>query len=240
MPRLIRRWTLYILLAVGIVFWLQGLAVKDLVELTEDAWQGPPPPPPKAGPSRDAYFKWRDLRIHFPVVNLTRLPDGPAKKIPKLQHDFSVYKEDSERATERKKRLEAVKEAFEHSWEGYKKHAWLHDEVRPISGKPYNPFGGWGTTYIDTLDTLWLMGMETEFAAAVSSLKQTDFTGSSLDNINLFETTVKYLGGLLGAYDLCNGKHPALLNKAIELGNMLYHAFDTNNHMPISHWPWRM
>jgi mannosyl-oligosaccharide alpha-1,2-mannosidase len=57
-----------------------------------------------------------------------------------------------------------------------------------------------------------------------------------LDEINVFETTIRYLGGFLSAYDLSNGQFPSLLTKAIEMGDMLYFAFDTPNRMPITRW----
>lgn len=45
-----------------------------------------------------------------------------------------------------------------------------------------------------------------------------------------FQTTIRHLGGLLSAYDL--SREPALLEKAQELGEMLYMAFDTPNRLP--------
>ncbi|KAJ9077172.1 hypothetical protein DSO57_1019330 [Entomophthora muscae] len=35
-------------------------------------------------------------------------------------------------------RAEAVKEAFIHSWGSYKKHAWGHDNVGPLTNRQYN------------------------------------------------------------------------------------------------------
>ncbi|CAN0270361.1 unnamed protein product, partial [Phaeothamnion confervicola] len=34
------------------------------------------------------------------------------------------------------------------------------DEVLPISGKQKNNWGGMGVTLVDSLDTLWLMGLK--------------------------------------------------------------------------------
>jgi mannosyl-oligosaccharide alpha-1,2-mannosidase len=68
-----------------------------------------------------------------------------------------------------------------------------------------------------------------EVTTAVASLTwETEETAA-----NFFETTIRHLGGLLSAYDLSNKK--VLLQKAIELGDMLYEAFDTPNRMP-SFW----
>lgn len=56
-------------------------------------------------------------------------------------------------------RVEAVRDAFRHAWKGYKDHAWGHDELKPIS----KSFGEWfslGLTLIDSLDTMWILGLE--------------------------------------------------------------------------------
>lgn len=56
-------------------------------------------------------------------------------------------------------RLEAVREAFQHAWKGYKDFAWGHDELRPIS-KSYTEWFGLGLTLIDALDTMWILGLK--------------------------------------------------------------------------------
>lgn len=131
-----------------------------------------------------------------------------------------------------------MKKAFLHSWNGYKKHAWLQDEVTPVTGGFTNGFGQRGATLVDTLDTLAIMGLDDEFETAVKAVKRIDFTTSASARLNVFETTIRYLGGLLGAYDVSEAKHSALLDKATELGDMLYAAFDTSNRMPIGRWDW--
>lgn len=78
--------------------------------------------------------------------------------------------------------------------------------------------------------------MHDEFERAIHSLDKIDFSTCSLEEINVFETTIRYLGGFLAAYDLSGGKYPALLQKAAEIGDMLYKAFDTPNRMPITRW----
>jgi mannosyl-oligosaccharide alpha-1,2-mannosidase len=80
------------------------------------------------------------------------------------------------------------------------------------------------------------MGMKEEFERAVNALDQIDFTTCSLEELNVFETTIRYLGGFLSAFDLSDGKYPSLLMKAVEMGDMLYVAFDTPNRMPITRW----
>jgi len=182
-------------------------------------------------------FKWKDVPEQYPVENLTHLPTGPPSHIPKIQYDFEA--ETYEQRIKRQARLAVVKEAFLHSWDGYKTNAWLQDEVAPLTGKVHNGFGGWGATLVDSLDTMYIMGLEKEFATAVAELKKIDFTTTPLDEVNVFETTIRYIGGFLSAYDISGQQHGILLEKAIELGEMLYHAFDTPNRMPVTRWDWK-
>ncbi|TID26004.1 class I alpha-mannosidase protein [Venturia nashicola] len=83
------------------------------------------------------------------------------------------------------------------------------------------------------------MGLHDEFQAAVKAIEVIDFSACALDDINVFETTIRYLGGFLAAYDLTGGQYPVLLQKAGEIGDMLYVAFDTPNRMPITRWNFR-
>jgi mannosyl-oligosaccharide alpha-1,2-mannosidase len=80
------------------------------------------------------------------------------------------------------------------------------------------------------------MGLHADFEEAIKALESIDFSTCSLDELNVFETTIRYLGGFLSAYDISGGKYPVLLQKAGEMGDMLYHAFDTPNRMPITRW----
>ncbi|KAF2201723.1 class I alpha-mannosidase-like protein [Delitschia confertaspora ATCC 74209] len=181
-------------------------------------------------------IKWKDVPVRYPVSSFIPLPTGAPVPIPRIQYEFEVESDQSR--DERQKRREAVKATFLRSWEAYKKHAWLQDEVTPISGGYKNPFGRRGATLVDALDTLLIMGLDKEFKNALSALKKIDFSTSEASTLNVFETTIRYLGGLLSAYDLSNAEHKILVEKALTLGDMLYGAFDTPNRMPITRWDW--
>lgn len=56
-------------------------------------------------------------------------------------------------------RLEAVRDAFRHAWKAYKDYAWGHDELKPIS-KSFGEWFGLGLTLIDSLDTMWILGLK--------------------------------------------------------------------------------
>lgn len=56
-------------------------------------------------------------------------------------------------------RQRAVVAAAQHAWKGYKKFAWGHDNLKPISRKHHEWFG-LGLTIVDSLDTFFIMDME--------------------------------------------------------------------------------
>ncbi|KAI9728548.1 MAG: hypothetical protein M1834_007687 [Cirrosporium novae-zelandiae] len=182
-------------------------------------------------------FRWKDLSQHYPVTSFIPLPSGNPVDIPKIQH--GEWRETRWTQGKRIGRAELIKQAFIHAWNGYKINAWMKDEVGPVSGAPRNTFGGWAATLVDTLDTLWIMGLKYDFEQAVDAVKDIDFTKSEEEIINVFETNIRYLGGFLSAYDLSEGKYPVLLDKAVEVGDMLYAAFDTPNRMPKTRWKWK-
>jgi mannosyl-oligosaccharide alpha-1,2-mannosidase len=145
-------------------------------------------------PAKDGQFQWSTRPEKHPVSSLIPFPTGYPAKIPSIQHKFTP--ESGTAADEQNKRRQSVKETFLRAWNGYREHAWLKDELTPISGSSRNHFGGWAATLVDSLDTLWIMDLKTEFEEAVESVRDIDFTTTEEDQINTFETTIRYLGGL--------------------------------------------
>ena len=180
----------------------------------------------------------RQSTERYPVQSIRALPTGKPTKFRPLQFDFPT--EASEARTTRLERQAAIKASLQHTWKSYKAYAWMKDELSPVEAGAQTSFGGWAATLIDSLDTLWIMGMQDEFEEAVATLDDIDFSVSESDVISLFETTIRYLGGLLGAYDISNERYPKLMKKAIDLGEMLYRAFDTPNRMPIPYWHFKV
>ena len=185
---------------------------------------------------------WRPVPEHFPLAeeDIARLPTGTPKKIPKIQYDFGTESEEGQ--ITRLQRLKRVKQEIERSWGGYKKFAWMHDELSPMSAKYRDPFCGWAATLVDSLDTLWIAGLKDDFDEAAKAVKEIDFTFTERNEIPVFETTIRYLGGLLAAFDVSGGeagKHGFLLGKAEELAEILMGIFDTPNRMPVLYYNWR-
>ncbi|XP_005183517.2 endoplasmic reticulum mannosyl-oligosaccharide 1,2-alpha-mannosidase isoform X2 [Musca domestica] len=142
------------------------------------------------------------------------------KHLPQKQHFHGPNNE----------RQEAVVNAFRHSWEGYKKYAWGHDNLKPMSESSYDWFG-LGLTIIDSLDTMYIMGLEDEFVEARNWVNE--FLNFDVNrDVNLFEVTIRILGGLLSAYHLSADK--VFLKKSIELGNRLLPCFLSPSGIPYS------
>ncbi|KAM8933491.1 endoplasmic reticulum mannosyl-oligosaccharide 1,2-alpha-mannosidase [Pelodytes ibericus] len=127
-------------------------------------------------------------------------------------------------------RQEAVIEAFRHAWKGYKEFAWGHDELKPIS-KSYNEWFGLGLTLVDALDTMWIMGLKDEFEEAKAWVA-TKLTFDKNVDVNLFESTIRILGGLLSTYHLTTDA--MFLDKAKDIGTRLLPAFNTPSKVPYS------
>ncbi|KAE8541709.1 hypothetical protein D1P53_001880 [Cryptococcus gattii VGV] len=187
--------------------------------------------------------------------------DQPRRGMKRVQWEgFAGGRDRWESENERKvreERKDAVKRGFKHAWEAYKRHAWGHDEIRPVSLTASDPFNGWGATIVDSLDTLLLMGFSNEYNLCRPHINQLNFhwvngrdwsegyvsedlSGSgevfALNRdksvrLPVFETGIRYLGGLLGAYDLSGDD--LLLERAIDLANVLSTAFKTGSGLPI-------
>ncbi|SPO04289.1 related to class I alpha-mannosidase 1A [Cephalotrichum gorgonifer] len=198
---------------------------------------------PEVSASSSSRVHWRSFPEHFPVAeeDYILLPTGTPKPIPKIQFDFPP----EERAAKaiRETRLADVKREMVRAWQGYRAFAWMHDELSPVSKFYRDPFCGWAATLVDGLDTLWIMGLKEEFDEAAKAVQYIDFTYSEKrSDIPVFETTIRYLGGLLAAYDVSGGEaggYGMLLKKAEELAEILMGAFDTPNRMPVLYYQWQ-
>jgi mannosyl-oligosaccharide alpha-1,2-mannosidase len=64
------------------------------------------------------------------------------------------------------------------------------------------------------------------FIQAVNQTSTVDFTKSNTpDNVSVFETTIRYVAGLLSAYEMSNRAFPVLLEKATQLTDKLTFAW---------------
>ena len=131
----------------------------------------------------------KDSRVNTEAVNIL-----DAKTDVKID---LAKRSDLVKQTERQK---DVVKAFKHAWKAYKTYAYGHDELHPIQ-KDFSEWFVLGLTLIDSLDTMWLMNLKEEYKEArdwVDKNLHFDRTG----DVNLFECTIRILGGLLSIYHL--------------------------------------
>jgi len=188
------------------------------------------PKPPRIGQKDPDYVAEPEVR---PVVPVEKQESEPPKiNIPKpiIDNNNGKNNDNSPMWELRKNR---VKEAFQNSWSAYRRDAWGKDEYHPISKRGSNMIrSGQGFTIVDSLDTILLMNLDTEFLEAKAWVRD-ELNFDQDGEVNLFETTIRVLGGLLSAYDQ-SGKDSVFLNKAVDLADRLMGAFDTASGIPYA------
>ncbi|KAG1173669.1 hypothetical protein G6F70_005655 [Rhizopus microsporus] len=157
---------------------------------------------------------------------------GFASHLPTMQFNFGP--EPAEYTKLRERRRRAIKKAFLHGWNGYKKYAFGHDELTPLSNGSNDPFGGWGATMVDSLSTLLVMELDDEVAEVMRRVHKINFKIN--EDVSVFESIIRYLGGLLSAYDLSDRKYRILLVQAQKLADALLPAFNTPSGLPTHYW----
>lgn len=123
-----------------------------------------------------------------------------------------------------------VRAEFLHAWQGYRKYAWGHDDLRPLSKAAHDWYGqSLLMTQVDALDTMILMGLKDEARATRRYIVE----NLSFDKdifVQNFEITIRLLGGLLSGYQLTNDRR--LLKLAEDLGERLLPVFDSPTGIP--------
>ena len=134
-------------------------------------------------------------------------------------------------------RQEDVMIAVRHAWKGYKDFAFGKDELLPVSKKGHDWFGI-SLMMLDNVDMLWHLGLVVEFSEVVEYIpvrrhffllfancfEQDNLKFNSDTNSNLFEVTIRALGGLLAGYYWSGNE--LLKARATELGDLLMLAFE--------------
>ncbi|KAM9415759.1 mannosyl-oligosaccharide 1,2-alpha-mannosidase IA-like isoform 1-T1 [Salvelinus alpinus] len=129
-------------------------------------------------------------------------------------------------------RREKVKEMMKFAWDNYKLYAWGENELRPLSrnGNDGRTFGGLrGASIVDSLDTLYIMGLGEEYQEAKEWVEN-NLNLNVGGEASLFEVNIRYVGGLLSAYYLTGEE--VFKRKVVELGRNLLPAFNTPTGIP--------
>ncbi|KAL0567696.1 hypothetical protein V5O48_014299, partial [Marasmius crinis-equi] len=123
-----------------------------------------------------------------------------------------------------------VRDIFIQSYNAYRKFAFGHDTLMPLTGKPDDGRNGWGASIVDAMSTMRIMGLDDFFDEAVSFAEKIDFSKSQTNQtVSVFETTIRYLGGLLSAYELSGKQHPVLVEKAKQVADKMAFAWQKPN-----------
>ncbi|UPX12946.1 Mannosyl-oligosaccharide 1,2-alpha-mannosidase [Ascochyta rabiei] len=138
-------------------------------------------------------------------------------------------------------RAQAVVDTFRLSWAGYYTYAFPNDELLPVTNSFGNSRNGWGASAADALSTALVMG-EKEIVNQIISYIPTIDWSTTETSVSLFETTIRYLGGMLSGYDFLSGplahladdpaNVKALLEQSVHLANNLSYAFETPTGVP--------
>lgn len=123
-----------------------------------------------------------------------------------------------------------VRAEFLHAWDGYKKYAWGHDDLKPLT----RTYHDWYSepllmTPVDALDTMILMGFDQE-GKQTRNYIATHLSFDKDIDVQNFEITIRLLGGLLSVYELTDDKR--LLALAEDLGNRLLPVFESPTGLP--------
>ncbi|CAI4223003.1 unnamed protein product [Auanema sp. JU1783] len=149
-----------------------------------------------------------------------------------VKPDFSDEVDQNDNAYRQK----FVKDMMLHAWNGYKNYSWGANEVRPIakSANSQAIFGGkdMPATIVDAADTLWIMGLKKEYQDARDYIKEHMDMAKATGTLSVFETTIRFLGGLLSLYALT--KEEFYIDKARGVGEALLPAFNTPTGIPKS------
>ena len=123
-----------------------------------------------------------------------------------------------------------IRHEFLHAWNGYRRFAYGHDELKPLSKSSHDWYGvSLSMTPVDALDTMLLMGLTRE-AGETREMIARNLSFDRDIYVKNFEITIRLLGGLLSSYQLTGDKRLLLL--ADDLGRRLLPAFESPTGMP--------
>jgi len=133
-------------------------------------------------------------------------------------------------SVDKKQMTELVKAEFLYSWNGYKKHCWGHDDLKPISKTCRDWYGqSILMTPVDSLDSLYMLGFKKEADETREYIvKNLNFDKDI--SVQNFEITIRILGGLISSYQITKDKR--LLALADDLGTRLLPVFNSPTGMP--------
>ena len=117
-----------------------------------------------------------------------------------------------------------------HAWRNYKKYAYGKDFLKPLSKSGKDEMG-LGLTLIDSMDTMLIMNLQEEFKEARGFVEKLKFERKEV-MVSASELNTRVLGSFLSVYSITGDE--MFLNKAKEVGEILYEAWDQSHPLPYS------
>ncbi|KZT58834.1 glycoside hydrolase family 47 protein [Calocera cornea HHB12733] len=149
-----------------------------------------------------------------------------------------------------------VRDLWYHGFDAYMNHAFPFDELRPLTCQGHGPDwhdptniavndvnGNFSLTLIDSLSALVVLGDRARFSESVHNVVEYVPTFDLDTRPQVFETTIRVLGGLLSAHIFAISEEHGmrvewykgeLLDLAEDLGKRLLKAFNTPTGMPFA------
>lgn len=93
-------------------------------------------------------------------------------------------------------RAAAVKDAFTFTWNGYFTTCEGQDELEPVTNTCTNPRNNWGASAVDALSTALVMESQDIVTDILNYIATIDYTTTATE-VSLFETTIRYIAGML-------------------------------------------
>ncbi|KAK5131655.1 hypothetical protein LTR08_000782 [Meristemomyces frigidus] len=161
----------------------------------------------------------------------TSTGSGPLPACKTIQYDFPAGSgSNADRAA-------AVQEAYVFGWDAYTKYAFGKDELQPLNASGMNDWYGWGVTIVDAIDTAIVMNLTDIVTQQLAFIQNINFNATTYGPVEIFDTSIRYLGGLISAYDLLkSGQFPntydqaqvdALLAQSVSLADKIAFGFNS-------------
>ncbi|ORY12533.1 mannosyl-oligosaccharide alpha-1,2-mannosidase-like protein [Clohesyomyces aquaticus] len=175
----------------------------------------------------------------LPAVSVFALPNPPTNPADSNERPqgYMPY------STPASDRAQAVIDVFRTAWDGYHTYAFPHDELHPVTNGYSDSRNAWGASAVDALSTALVMGQKDIVNQILDHIATVDYTKTATE-VSLFETTIRYLGGMISGYDFLTGplkgvadkksNIDALLSQSKSLANALSFAFETPTGLPYN------
>uniref|UniRef100_A0A1A9X3F2 alpha-1,2-Mannosidase n=1 Tax=Glossina brevipalpis TaxID=37001 RepID=A0A1A9X3F2_9MUSC len=118
-----------------------------------------------------------------------------------------------------------IQEMMEHAWDNYKLYAWGKNELLKPSLQTHmeSSSNDMGTTIVDSLDTLYIMGLQTEYKEGREWIKRNFNLRNINEWVSVSEMNTRFVGSFLTLYAFTGDD--MYKKKAIEVADKLLPAF---------------